>query len=221
MSIELFSFTFTFLGRLLPQAGALKTTAGGKGPILLVHGYVNTAWVWVFIKPRLAKAGFGPIYSINLGFPFYSIRTYAKRVAEKVKGIENLTLIGHSMGGIVSALYALELAPKNTVKDVILIGSPIEGTPLAWIALGKNGREMRPKSPLLKELREKISQNNDIRFYQIAALCDQLVIPGISAGRLVPLAHRLIIDNLGHTGLLFSSRVVDQITQWLLSRPQS
>lgn len=225
MSLELFALLYAFIFRWVPRFGSLKTIPGGNGrPILLVHGYLNNAWVWIFMKRKLAKAGLGPIYLINLGFPFLSIQTYAKRVQRKAKQIcretrtDDLILIGHSMGGVVSALYASELAPQWTVSDVIMIASPIEGTPVARLALGRNAREMQKDSPLLKELREKMAQRPEIRFYQVATLCDQLVVPGISAGRLVKPERRLILDNLGHASTLFSARVADWVIR-SLSKP--
>lgn len=222
MALEGPLYLGTLIIRLLPTLWSSKTLPGGEGrPILLVHGYLNNAWVWIFFKRKLAAAGLGPIYLVNLGFPFLSMKTYAHRVRKKAKKIaretfcKDLILIGHSMGGLVSALYATKLAPKGTVRDVILIASPIEGTPVAHIGLGPNAREMRKGSQLLQRMDQGISQTPDIRFYQIATTCDQIVLPGISAGRLVPPERRFIVDNLGHVSLLFSSRIVNQVAHWL------
>ncbi len=206
--LEVFAIVHAVAARLIPCPATTLRSGNGQ-PLLLVHGYCNNAWVWVFLKRKLARAGLGPIYLINLGYPFRSLHTYAQRVEAKADeiaretGKRDLTLVGHSMGGLVAALYALR---TDRVCDVVMIASPIEGTPLASFAPGPNAREMQKGSPLLKELGEQMDAS-DIRFHQIATHCDQLVIPGISAGRKVPVERRLILNNVGHAGLLFSPRV--------------
>ena len=77
-----------------------------KWPILLIHGYLNSNLVWLYFGKQLKNRGFGPIYTINLGWPFGSIENYAQKVALKVEKIKEETgkakviLVGHSMGGL-------------------------------------------------------------------------------------------------------------------------
>lgn len=192
----------------------------GKGkPILLVHGYLNHSSVWTFQKRKFEKGGFGPIYTITLRHPFRSIRTYAEKVKIKAEAIaaetgrKDLILIGHSMGGLVSSLYATTLAAPGTVTDVITIGSPFVGTPMARIALGQNAREMEPNSPFLQQLLIAMAKNRQIRFHHIATKTDQLVIPGQSA--VIKENPHFIYEDIGHAGLLYSTRVADKISEWL------
>lgn len=216
MTFEFFAFLGVAAMRLIP----IREKISGKGkPILLVHGYINNSSVWALQKKRLESLGFGPIYTINLGHPFLSIRTYAEKVKTKAEAIaretgsKQLILIGHSMGGLVSSWYATHLASPNTVTDVITIGSPLSGTSMARIGLGPNAREMEPNSLLLKELQLKISQNKQIRFSHIATRSDQLVIPGNSA--IIAGNRQFILEDIGHASLLYSSRVTDKISEWL------
>ncbi len=217
MTLEIFAFVGVVLLRFLPT----KESARGKGqPILLVHGYLNHGSVWLFPKKRLEGFGLGPIYTIHLGHPFRSIRQYAQKVKEKAEkitketGRKDLVLIGHSMGGLVCSWYATQLAPVHKVTDVITIGTPFFGTPLAQIGLGPNAREMEPDSFFLKELRAGIARKKGIRFYHLATKCDQLVRPFSSA--LLPENEHLIFEDIGHASLLYSKRVTDQIARWLL-----
>lgn len=84
----------------------------------------------------------GPIYTIDLGSPFLSIEEYAEKVKEKAKQIAHetghtkLALIGHSMGGLVSAYYAIHLAPEGSIRSVITLGSPMQGTKVAFFGVG-------------------------------------------------------------------------------------
>ncbi len=217
MTFEGFALLGVAILRFLPKR---EKAIPGKGrPILLVHGYINHGSAWAFQKQYLQKAGLGPIYAINLGHPFRSIRTFAEKVKVKAEeiaketGRKDLILVGHSMGGLVSAWYATQLAPSDTVTDVVTIGSPFIGTPMARIGLGRSAREMQRGSPFLHELKAAMNQHPEINFRHIATRADQLVIPGASA--IIPTHPHLIMDDIGHASLLYSRRVTDQLCHWL------
>lgn len=216
MTFELFALLGVAALRFIPA----KYKAQGRGrPILLVHGYMNHSSVWVFFKKQLESLGFGPIYTINLGHPFRSIRAYAEKVKAKAEeiakemGRNDLILIGHSMGGLVSSLYAATLAPPNTVTDVITIASPLNGTLVAHIGIGPNAREMQPRSLLLKEMREMMEKRKETRFFHLATKSDQLIIPGTSA--LISVNPHFLFEDLGHASLLYSRRTGNQVARWL------
>lgn len=215
MTFEIFALLGVGLLRLIP--GSRKTVQKKGRPILLVHGYINNGSVWLIFKKRLEALGFGPIYVINLGHPFRSIASYAEKVREKAKEIEketnrsDLILIGHSMGGLVASYYATQMA--NTVTDVITIATPLQGTPVAHIALGPNGKEMRPKSLLLEKMREGMKNSSTTHFFHVATKSDQLVIPGESA--IFKENPHFLLEDLGHASLLYSKRVNRQVAKWL------
>lgn len=193
-------------------------------PILLVHGYLNNSFVWVFHRFYLQKAGLGPLYTINLKNPLASIRTFANQVkikAEKIAqetGRDDLILIGHSMGGLVSSLYACTLAPKGKVTELITIATPFKGTPVAYIALGRCGKELQPRSEVLKEIQSAISKNPQIRFYHFATKCDELVLPGTSA--LLEDHPGIVLGDLCHISMLFSRRITRKIITELRHFPR-
>jgi len=194
---------------------------GKNQPILLVHGYLNAGFVWGYHKKYLSKNGFGPIYTIDLGHPFQSIRTYALKVQQKARqiaqenGTSELSLIGHSMGGLVSYYYTAKLAPAHSVSQVITIGSPLQGTRVAKIGLGQCTREMEINSNFLKELHESIELCSHVQFYNIASTTDELVIPYSSAILKSDSNHQFYLDDIGHASMLFSKRVSDQLCSWL------
>lgn len=184
-------------------------------PILLVHGYFNTCSVWIYIRKYLVIQGFGPIYTLSLRRPFASIEEHAKTVglkAEEIKretGKTELVLIGHSMGGLVSAYYA----QNNPVSKLIAIASPFRGTKLAKLAPGKNGREMERGSAMALRLSEPMA----FPLYQIATKTDQLVLPYSSCITVADPTHQLILEDIGHASLLFSPRVAAQLKSWLVN----
>lgn len=224
MTFELLAFVFVlpFLRLFRLSKNFQKPVGNLQGkPILLVHGYCNDGSVWRYMKKRIAEAGMGPIYTVDLGSPFRSIREYALKVKEKAEMIRqetnrsDLILIGHSMGGLVSSIYATDFAPPDTVTDVITIGSPLGGTHIAKVGIGPNAKEMRYKSELVEQLGEKIAKQSAIRFYHIGTNTDQLIIPAQSALLKFNAAREFFFEDIGHASMLMSPRVANLIAYWL------
>jgi triacylglycerol lipase len=190
-------------------------------PILMVNGYLSYGSTWYYQKAKLIQAGFGPIYTMNVGSG-RSIVTYAEQIKEMVEQIQketgrkDITLIGHSKGGLVSSYYATHLADpeKTEVTEVITIASPLAGTPMAYFGPGKDAFEMRTHSPFHQDLRNKIKDFAHIRFFHIASETD-VVVPLTSAILGNDPSRQLVLKDMGHLSLVFSSRVADQIFFWL------
>lgn len=196
-----------------------KEKGAGHQPILLVHGYIHNSSGWRYVRYRMKKMGAGPIFTINLGDPitFKSIEDFSKKVAEKVKLIEEQTgrsdicLIGHSMGGLVNLNYAMKYAPDNKKIDVITIGSPLEGTYVAYAGFGKCAKEMRYGSDFVQKLNAELKKTSKLSSCTyIGTQTDEIVIPPSSE---VPLsfknAKRFVIDSCGHIQMLFNDRIIE------------
>jgi len=190
-------------------------------PILLLNGYLSFGSTWHSMRKRLATAGCGPIYTMNIG-SFHSISEYASQVQRQVKKIEketgrsDLAVVGHSKGGLVGAYYATQIAPKDgiAVTDLITIGSPLAGTPVAQLGIGEDAREMRPNHPFHSDLRDELGKHPEIRVYNIAAETDA-VVPLASALYGTDRSRHKIFKDLGRLSLVFSSRAADQVASWL------
>jgi triacylglycerol lipase len=223
MPFELLALIAVPMMRILRFSKTFQKPVGNlQGrPILLIHGYCNDGSAWSYLKHRLAKESIGPIYTIDLSFPFRSIYEYALEVKEKAAQIRNetnrtdLVLIGHSMGGLVSSLYTTDFAPPETVTDVITIGSPLGGTHVAKIGIGPNAKEMECSSEFISQLHVKIAKERFSRFYHIATNTDQLVIPCRSALLKNNPSREFLFEDIGHASLLFSPRVGSLIACWL------
>ncbi len=223
IAFEVVSIAVIFAMRPFGIFGWGKRRCGSENgrPILLIHGYLQNATNWTFLKRTLCRRGFGPIYALNLSHPFRSIRDYAELVSQKAAEIaqetkrNDLTLIGHSMGGLVSAWYAAKIAEPGKVTDVITIGSPMNGTKLAAIAIGPNGREMEYGSDFVQKLQKECLQNDKIRFYHIASKSDQIVFPYSSALTGLHPEREYLVDDIGHMTLILSFRVAEKIEEWL------
>ncbi len=114
----------------------------GQGePLLFIHGFGETSYTWSKLSPELSKhyrviaidlMGFGqsdkPVDS-----SLYTIEYQAKLVVQfiKQKGLNNVTLIGHSYGGGVTMMSAVMLMHQEGVlKKLVMIGGIAYRMPL-------------------------------------------------------------------------------------------
>ncbi|MDP1607922.1 MAG: alpha/beta fold hydrolase [Chlamydiales bacterium] len=219
MSVEAALMLVSFC--LYPTFGLLnkknRRPENTERPILLVHGYLHNASAWLYLTHRLAKEGFGSTYAINLWPPFCSIERYVELVKDRVKKIQEETgrqdvlLIGHSMGGLVVSQAALDLS----LSQAITLGSPLRGTPVAYIGLGKNAKQMHPGSLFTTQLQQKLLNNKTVRFLHVGSKADGVVPEKYALPEPSALAEQFSVADLGHMSLLYSPRIARKILDWV------
>lgn len=130
----------------------VETTGRDPGPavetFVLIHGYGASRFSWRHWAPALARRGHVVLVDLK-GFgaaqkppdDFYSPNDQADLVVRMLRerGVENLTLIGHSLGGAVSLLTALSLRDQGRVgpaRMVIVAGAAYQQPlpPFVWLA---------------------------------------------------------------------------------------
>lgn len=209
------------------------------GPdIVVVHGYNGqSAQVSTYIKHRLEQAQMGRVHTINLGSSWlFGVDDHAKKLdafLEKLKkktGRKDMrfTIFAHSMGGVVAKRYHDEYrkdangVDKVNIENIITLGSPMEGTPVAKIAailnpFDKCTKDMRPDSELVKRLANKVQESTSTRFLHVASKND-LIIPVESALFMKNKAEnveRVLVSGVGHCGLPFSDAVMDSAIEFI------
>jgi len=116
-----------------PVRLAVSDTGAGP-PVVLIHGLGTNSYAWRKIAPALAQThriitidlkGFGDSEK-PLDGP-YTVRAQAdlvKKVIER-KGLEGVTLVGHSYGGGISLLLALDdiKAERKRISRLVLLDS--------------------------------------------------------------------------------------------------
>jgi pimeloyl-ACP methyl ester carboxylesterase len=108
-------------------ADVLPDPQSGRTPVMLVHGLGFSRRHWRHQVKALGDAGFGCVTfdlrgfgDSELGDEPYAIATLARDADEvrELAGFERVHLVGHSMGGMVAQLYALD-RPERVASLVL------------------------------------------------------------------------------------------------------
>jgi triacylglycerol lipase len=194
--------------RFFMGADRLGRSEDGRLPILLIHGYQCNRGFWLWLRRALARSG-RQVATISLNPVFDDIDGYVEPVARRIEeicaatGAERVTLVGHSMGGLVSRAYLRRHGAARVAK-LITLGSPHRGSMLAKLGLGENGRQMVPGSQWLKELNAPgaVPLPETVSIYSCQ---DNYVMPQDSSllegAKVVPVA------GIGHLEMAFSPEI--------------
>eukprot|EP01080_Neovahlkampfia_damariscottae_P001342 gene1342-11424_t len=199
-----------------------------KIPILLIHGSE-----WIIGRKYLLKDEYGSIYSLNYdgltsNDPTMGIDDYSKgKIRDKILGIckdtnqQEIILIGHSMGGLISGYYSEHLSESDNiqVKNIITIGSPWNGAPLlsCFPSSDKRMKQMTPNDSFLPDLISKMKDSeskNKRRYFSVHSSLD-LMAPSSCARATVNYERDVGYDYLSHYGLVAHPEVWNQIEYWL------
>jgi len=123
----------------------------GKAVVLL-HGIMRSAKSFNSFKRELEKQGY-LVFSVDYPSTQITIEQAAadlQRVLQSLEGIEQISLIGHSMGGLVIRAWFQD-HQDTRIDKVIMLGTPNQGAemaealknflPFQWI-LGKAGQQL-------------------------------------------------------------------------------
>lgn len=123
----------------------------GRG-VLLLHGMLRSSKCMSTVAAAAQEAGYE---TFQFNYPSTQITIpdaaeYLNRVIESLEGIEELSIVGHSMGGLVTRAYFAEHSDPR-IKRVVMIGTPNQGAELADLlyrsvvirtASGPGGRQL-------------------------------------------------------------------------------
>ncbi|MBU3697585.1 triacylglycerol lipase [Dechloromonas sp.] len=204
---EYLAFIFGFIlvlpfERLWMPADRLQP---GRPTVLLVHGYGCSRGVWWFIRRRLEAAGYN-VASVSLTPPYTSVGKMVPQLNARIEaviaaaGVQQLTLVAHSMGGLVCRSYLARHGIAR-VNRLITLASPHQGSEMARIAIGQNAREMEPGSQWLRDL---ATDPVKIPVVSVRTPHDNYVMP--QDNQRLPEARDVELPGIGHLALLLSSR---------------
>ena len=186
----------------------------GRPVVLLIHGYGCNRGAWWWLRKRLEAAGLA-VATINLEPPYTDIDNFVATLDARIEavcreaGCSRLTLIGHSMGGLVARAYLGRLGNAR-VDRLLTIASPHAGSLLARLGVGENARQMEPGSVWLKRL---WPERPPVPMVALRNSHDNFVMPQDS--QRFPGARDVELPALGHLAVLFSGRAAEALLEAL------
>jgi triacylglycerol lipase len=204
--------------RLLERALVTGDVEVAGTPILLVHGLVDNRSVFTLLRRRLRRRGFGRVASMNYSPLTDDVRTAATQLAERVEelcdvtGYERIHVIGHSLGGLIARYYVQCLGGDDRVETLVTLGSPHSGTLAAHLIPHPLVRQLRPNSPIIRELAEPAATCRT-RFIAFYTDLDHLIVPAANGRIDHPdlRATNILTPGVGHTSLPVRASVVHRI----------
>ncbi len=188
-------------------------------PVILVHGFLCNSGYWWWLRRYLGAAGFRRIYSVELEPLLVDIDELGDALAARVQEVRARTaasrvlLVGHSMGGLVIRAYLRHPPHAAAVQGVVTLAAPHQGSKLAWLAIGRNGAQMRSDSVWLRVLAADEQSAKRPSMVSIFSWHDNLVAPHESA--VLPGAAAVGVPEIGHLAVGFSARVAALVVEYL------
>src|ERR1700722_9679952 len=113
---------------LMPRdlTAVMPDARAGDDVVVLVHGFLASAGVFRPLRTHLEEVGGCRVASFTHA-PGMGIHRIARRLARLVDHLPHaarITIVGHSLGGIVARYYVQELGGHQRVAQTISLGAP-------------------------------------------------------------------------------------------------
>lgn len=202
---------------LLPWSAPGRARPGDRPPVIFVPGWwMNRACLYV-LRSRLRRDGWRHTVGFNYRTAYGDIRVAAEELRDVIErtcqatGSDRVVLIGHSMGGLVCRAYLKHHEGLRRVASVVTLGTPHQGSKLCALSLDPMAQDMRPESAFLEELATDDPIPGAADFTAIYSSFDHLVVPAAHA--YYAGVGNILVEGVGHNGLLWSSRVYELIRE--------
>jgi triacylglycerol lipase len=191
----------------LDLAPVVPVARAGDDVVVLVHGFCATAGVFRPMRARLEREAGARVATFTHA-PGVRIRRIAHNLARLVDCVPRgarITIVGHSLGGIVARWYVQEMAGHERIARTISLASPFQGVDVPPLLVG---RDLHPGSSLLRRVRER-SHESPVPHTSIVAGEDRLV-PGVHTACL-GVGDVIVLPGRGHNALLFDDEVAGHV----------
>lgn len=200
---------YFFIGRRL---------GGGDGiPVIFVHGYFqNRADFWWMAK-QFRKTAKGPLYGFN--YPWFDsvdrnvprLDRFVERVCAE-SAAEQVTLVAHSLGGLVCLEYSHSANGLQRVAHCITVGTPHNGVKWRGPILGRVAKELREGGEFHIERRDRAVVSPTLSVYSTH---DNIVHPPTTCELSARGGDDVAVDGLGHLSLLYSPEVTRVLIEFI------
>jgi triacylglycerol lipase len=150
--------------------------------VVLVHGIFEQGRNLNTLKKRLEKRGF-ECYVPKMnprdgrgGLDKLAVRL-KQDIDKKFGPDEPISIVGFSMGGIVSREYLQHLGGAKRCETFVTVSSPHHGTQLAWLYPTRGVEQMRPGSEFLSNLAKSEDTLEGIKIVSYRSPLDLVIVP--------------------------------------------
>jgi triacylglycerol lipase len=175
----------------------------GDSVVVLVHGFCASAGVFRPLRGRLEREAGARVATFTHA-PCVGIRRIARTLSELVDRIPRetqITVVGHSLGGVVARWYVQEMGGHARVVRTVSLGSPFGGLDVPRYLVGA---DLHESSVLLERLRARASEYA-VPHTSVVASEDRLVV-GLKTACL-GVGDVVVLEKRGHNALLFDEEV--------------
>jgi alpha-beta hydrolase superfamily lysophospholipase len=186
----------------------------GDDVVVLVHGLFASAGVWRPLREHLENAGNVRVASFTHA-PGVRVHRIARRLGKLIDRIPRgarVTIVGHSIGGVVARYYVQELGGHARVTQTISLASPFGGVEIPKVLIGA---DIHANSALLERLRAGASHCGTPHT-SIVGANDTLV--GV-APAMLGFGDVQVLPGRGHNALLYCERVASLVLERVKQPP--
>jgi pimeloyl-ACP methyl ester carboxylesterase len=191
-------------------------------PVVLVHGLVDNRSVFTVMRRALQRRGFAQVCTWNYSPLLRDVESAAGALGRHIEqlcqetGHDRVHVVGHSLGGLVARYLVQRLGGDTRVESLVTLGTPHAGTRWAHVLPTPLVRQLRPGSPLMRELSEP-APSCRTRITAVYSDLDQVVVPS-AAGRCDHpdlQARNVLFRGIGHMSLPIHRGVADEVAATL------
>ncbi len=178
-------------------------------PVVFVHGYFQNRADFVYLAHAARRARLGPLYGFNYDWT-RSIADSAARLGAFVEtvcretGKDAVALVAHSLGGVVSVEYMATPEGKTRVARCVTIASPHAGVVWRVGMIGRGSKELHAASEFM---RARATRALPVGVVSVFSTHDNIVHPSATSALAARGGEDVVIDDVGHLGMLFSAEV--------------
>lgn len=188
-----------------PSPSPPEFPAEERIPALLVPGFALNSGSMGMLALYLRRCGWRWVHTINNRPRNTTVPILARNLAHEVEelcgaaGVEQVDLIGHSMGGIIASYYINELGGERRVRRLVTLGTPWQGTRTWVFGWFREAHDLAPGSPVLAA-----ATPPRVPTISIWSESDSVVLPPQSSH--LPGTRSVKLPHLGHLDMLFNGR---------------
>ncbi|HXN33145.1 MAG TPA: alpha/beta fold hydrolase [Polyangiaceae bacterium] len=175
----------------------------GEDVVVLVHGFLASAGVFRPLRARLEREASARVATFTHA-PCVGVRRIARQLSELIDHIPlgtRITIVGHSLGGVVARWYVQEMEGHTRVSRTISLASPFLGVNVPQLLVGA---DLHEQSDLLKCVRDR-AHLHGVPHTSVVAAADSVVV-GVETACL-GFGDVVVVPKRGHNGLLFDHAV--------------